>query len=453
MSSNNMRTIMELIVAMDRNCGIGYDGNIPWHSPEDFKFFRKKTLDRTLIVGRKTAQILPSLDRRRILCLTRGTPKTERWNNEVTIIKSLSEAEGDLIVAGGAETYREALLKPDYISKVYLTIIKGEYRCDTYFDMDWLKGFKTSFLHISRETGNHYLTLERGNSSESQYLELLDKVLREGNQRQGRNGPTRSLFLNHFKFDLRQGFPLLTTKKMFLRGILEEFLFFLRGDTDSSSLSQSNVKIWEGNTSKEFLASLALPYAEGVMGPMYGYQWRYFNAPYEVNEEGRPLQPEGGIDQLSQVVKLIRECPNSRRIIMTAYNPAQAESGVLYPCHSIVIQFYVEGDFLDMSCYNRSQDLFLGVPYNIASSSLLLLVVASITNKIPRFMHMIMGDTHLYESHLTQARVQTKRIPFSFPTLELPAIQDLSDIPSLKASDFKLLNYSYFPTIKAPMIA
>ena len=467
---------MELIVAMDSRNGIGYKDRLPWCCFEDLKYFRETTLNRPIIVGRKTAQSLPALKLRRVLCLTRGSPDTSMWKNDVTFIRSLDsdpnlrdiETKETVIVAGGAEVYRTAL-EAGRVRRVYRTIIRGVFESDTYFDLKWLRGFMVTKEEVSSNTGNTYQVLEpavlrirllgrgepqhRHAGSEHQYLELLNDVYAAGARREGRNGATRALFMSTLKFDLRTGFPLLTTKKMFMRGILEEFLFFLRGDTDSASLSKARVKIWEGNTSEEFLAAQSLPYAPGVMGPMYGYQWRHFNAPYRLDSEGRPLQPKGGIDQLANVVHLIKNDPHSRRILMTSYNPAQAPQGVLYPCHSITIQFYVQDAYLDMSCYNRSQDLFLGVPYNIASSALLLSVVARLTSKIPRHFSMIMGDTHLYECHTDQARLQAKRIPYAPPSLEIPDIESLNDIPKLKASHFKLRNYKSHKSIKAMMVA
>jgi thymidylate synthase/dihydrofolate reductase len=445
---------MELIVAIDSNNGIGYKGEIPWNSREDLRYFREKTLDKTLLVGRKTVEKLPHLSRRNIICLSRNpTTNTREWLNKVILVPDMDSIREPVIVAGGAQVYKEALSKKGFLSRVYLTVIKGTYDCDTYFDMEWLKDFIIVEKVVSQDSGNEYLTLVHKKHTEHQYLALLREILDFGTMREGRNGITKSLFMNNFKFDLRDGFPLLTTKKMFFRGILAEFIFFLNGATDSTALSDAGVRIWEGNTTKEFIESRGLPYAEGVMGPMYGYQWRHFNAPYSLNDDGKPKDPVGGIDQLANVVNLIKADPHSRRILLTSYNPSQAEEGVLYPCHSIIIQFYVDGDFLDMSCYNRSQDVFLGVPYNIASSSLLLMIVSKLTQKTPRYLIMTMGDTHLYESHLPQAEIQSKRIPYRFPTLTIPDIKDLNDLKNLKTSDFTLLAYLHHRTIRAPMIA
>ena len=297
----------------------------------------------------------------------------------------------------------------------------------------------------------HYI-LERTEHGERQYLELMEKILLNGIWKTGRNGLTIGSFKNDFTFNLQNGFPLLTTKKMFLRGILEEFIFFINGETDSTILSEKNVKIWEGNTTREFIESRNLNYAQGVMGPMYGYQWRFYNAPYKVDESGKPIPSEGGVDQLANVVELIKNDPNSRRILLTSYNPCQSEEGVLYPCHSITIQFYVEDDYLDMFCYNRSQDLALGIPFNIASSSLLLTVVAKLTRKQPRFLHMTMGDTHIYDNHVLDINFQLDRRPYKFPTLSIPELNGVEELKQLSASDFILSNYIYHPSIKMNMV-
>ena len=217
------------------------------------------------------------------------------------------------------------------------------------------------------------------------------------------------------------------------------------------SLSEKKVKIWEGNTSKEFLKSKNLDYAQGVMGPMYGYQWRNFNGKYMLDSNKKPIKQKTGIDQLKNVINLINNDPTSRRILMTSYNPEQAEDGVLYPCHSLIIQFSVEDDYLDMFCYNRSQDLFLGVPYNIASSSLLLTIIAIVTNKIPRYFHMTMGDAHIYNSHIDAVKQQLNEslIPYKFPTLE---IDNFEDFELLEYKDFHLINYNCHGIIKANMV-
>lgn len=447
---------MRLIVAVDKNFGIGLNGKLPWYIKEELKLFKELTKGKILIMGKKTVEKLPNLPDRKILCLTSNKDINDLhsqfyFQNDVKCINYLPESNQELFIAGGQSIYKQALEKENYISEIYISILKNSYDCDTFFDRKLLDNFVIKDSKEYEEFTFYYM--KRTNDGEIQYLNLLSKIIKEGNDRNTRNGLTKSIFNHQFKFDLRNGFPLLTTKKMFLRGILEEFLFFLRGDTDTTILSDKKVNIWKGNTSKEFIINLNLPYAEGVMGPMYGYQWRFFNAEYKLNEEGRPIKPENGIDQLDNVVKLIKEDPCSRRILMTAYNPSQADEGVLFPCHSVMMQFYVENDYLDMYCYNRSQDSFLGIPFNIASSSLLLMLVAKLTDKKPRFFYMAMGDVHIYESHIQIINKQIDRLPYKFPELSFPDIKQLDDINNLSVKDFTLEYYKSHPTIKAEMIA
>jgi dihydrofolate reductase/thymidylate synthase len=276
-------------------------------------------------------------------------------------------------------------------------------------------------------------------------------VLNNSVERKSRNSVVKSTFFKNMTFDIRNGFPLLTTKKMFFRGIVEELLFFIRGQTDSNILESKGVNIWKGNTSREFLDSLNLRgRKEGIMGPLYGYQWRYFNSKYD-ETTGKPL--EKGIDQFQNVIDCIKNNPESRRILMTDFNPEQANEGVLYPCHSIILQFYVDGDMLDMSCYYRSQDLFLGVPFNIASSALLLCIVSKICNKTPRYLHICMGDVHIYEHHYEQVKIQCDRQAYVFPTLKIKNISSIEEAENLTYKDFILENYRSHPIIKAEMIA
>ena len=181
-----------------------------------------------------------------------------------------------------------------------------------------------------------------------------------------RNAKTYSIFDNSITFDMKDGFPLLTTKRMFWKGIVEELLFFIRGDTNSKHLEDKGVRIWQGNTTQEFIDNIGLPYQEGDMGPMYGFMWRHFGADYTGCNTDYTNQ---GFDQLSKIVEEIKTNPHSRRILMSDFDPSRAHQGVLYPCHSLVLQFYVrDGKFLDVKMYQRSVDSFLGEPFNIAST-------------------------------------------------------------------------------------
>lgn len=329
--------------------------------------------------------------------------------------------------------------------------------CEDFIPEHW------SDFVMSEPIGNYtdltYTQFYKTSMGERQYLNTMKNILENGEKRIGRNGGTLSTFGQHMKFDLRNGFPLLTTKKMFFRGIVEELLFFLRGETDSSKLEEKNVKIWSGNTSAEFLKNRGLDYAPGVMGPMYGFQWRFFDGEYDVNEKGRPYVEKGcevrdSVDQLSNVIELIKNDPTSRRILMTDYNPKQAEEGVLYPCHSIILQFYVQDGFLDMFCYNRSQDFFLGVPFNIASSSLLQTIIAKVTGLTPRYFNLSMGDVHIYDGHIDAVKEQLSRIPYNFPEMRInKEISSVEDIEDLEYEDFIVSGYFSHSRIKSEMVA
>ena len=312
--------MVQLIVAMDENNGIGNKGEIPWRCKEDLLFFKEQTQGNVLVMGSKTIENLPKLQDRTILCLTKSNDRfndNEHFgNNDFTVIDSLDfvkefeHMDRKVFIAGGMQTYKSALEIPGLVDTIHLSLIKGTYECDTYFDRGLLQDYVIS-EYTNYDSFTHYLLKYSPNNSEKQYIELLKEILDHGVRREGRNGETLSLFGKHMKFDLREGYPLLTTKKMFLRGIIEELLFFIRGETDSSILSDKNVHIWEGNTTEEFIAKRGLLYAKGVMGPMYGFQWRNMNAPYKVDNEGRPMKPEGGVDQLANVISLIKDDPTS----------------------------------------------------------------------------------------------------------------------------------------------
>ena len=447
----------ELIVAMDKNGGIGYQGKLPWYNKDELALFKEKTVGKTLVIGRKTLENMPQLLGRKIVCLSRNSEChhffLNKWLDIPDIIENIGEIDRfpECIISGGRQLYEQTLSIPGYITKIHISIMKDSYTCDTFFDRKWLRNY-TICDEIEGNGFVHYI-LEYSPNGEGQYLDILSKLVEHNKWRKSRNALTCSMFKNDMSFDLRNGFPLLTTRKMFLRGIVEEFIFFVNGRTNTKELEEKGVNIWKGNTSREFLDSRNLPYAEGEMGTLYGYQFRHFNAPYYLNSDRTIYPLSGGIDQLANVINLIKNDPNSRRILMTSFNPSQAELGVLYPCHSITVQFFVEDNYLDMFCFNRSQDFFLGTSFNIASSSLLLMMVAKMTNKTPRFFHLTMGDTHLYEQHLDGAYTILERIPYKFPTLEIPNIKSLDDLPILKAEDFVLKDYRYHPVVKVPMIA
>jgi len=452
--------MFEVILACTKDCGIGKNNLIPWHCSNEMQIFKKKTIGAVLIVGRKTMDSFPRredsqpLPGRDIICISRSKNWTTSFTSATSFEDALNVAnrfypDKRVIVAGGAEIYDIVFKNYKHlISKLHISIMKDNVQCDTF-----IRELSLSEWGILEEKHHadftHYvMTYAPG---ESNYLKLIRDIPQVF--RQTRNGETTAVFGKHLTFNLHEhGFPLLTTKKMFFRGIVEELLFFLRGDTDTKLLEAKGINIWKGNTNRAFLDSLGMnERKEGLMGPMYGYQWRFFNALYD-EKTGKNLTP--GTDQLALVVDLIRKDPNSRRIIMSSFNAEQAFMGVLYPCHSLTLQFYVHDQFLDMFCYNRSQDLFLGTPFNIASSALLLTLVAKITNKIPGTLFMSLGDVHIYKNHYNLALEQSQRQPYAFPTIKITKdITEITDVEKLTFEDFFLEGYNSHPAIKAEMVA
>jgi thymidylate synthase len=260
-----------------------------------------------------------------------------------------------------------------------------------------------------------------------QYLDLLDHVLTRGAHKSDRTGTgTRSVFGYQMRFDLAEGFPLVTTKKIHLRSIIHELLWFLRGETNVHYLTENGVSIWNEWAD-----------ADGELGPVYGKQWRSW------------ATPDGGsIDQMREVVDQIKKNPDSRRLIVSAWNVADVARMALPPCH-LLFQFYVAEGRLSCQLYQRSADVFLGVPFNIASYALLTMMVAQATDLQPgEFIHTL-GDAHLYDNHLEQARLQLSREPRPLPTMRLnPAVKDLF---AFRFEDFELLSYDPHPHIKAPV--
>lgn len=258
------------------------------------------------------------------------------------------------------------------------------------------------------------------------YLDLLNRILTEGATKTDRTGTgTMSVFGNQMRFDLADGFPLLTTKKLHLKSIIHELLWFLAGDTNVRYLQENGVRIWNEWADPE----------TGELGPVYGHQWRSW-----------PDYKGGTIDQISQVVDLIKHHPDSRRMLVSAWNPAEVDQMALPPCHCL-FQFYVADGRLSLQLYQRSADTFLGVPFNIASYALLLQMMAQVTGlEVGEFIHTT-GDTHLYLNHLEQARLQLTREPRPLPRMIINP--DVKDIFSFRYEDFQLEGYDPHPHIKA----
>lgn len=268
----------------------------------------------------------------------------------------------------------------------------------------------------------------------NQYLKNLEHIISKGSIRKNRSGiDTIGIFGMMSEYDISETFPLITTKKMFWKGIVYELIWMLKGHTNIKYLNDNGVHIWDGNA--EFFYNKKIqdsPTEKGDLGPVYGKQWRDFN----------------GFDQINHVINQIKNDPDSRRIIFSAWNPSDIDKMALPPCH-VMSQFYIKDGFLSCMMTQRSADMFLGVPFNIASYSLLTYIFANICDLKPgKFIHSI-GDAHIYSNHINQVKEQINRKPFDLPVLHIN--RKINDINNISFDDFKLIDYKYHPSIKAEM--
>lgn len=305
-------------------------------------------------------------------------------------------------------------------------------------------------LQTQTETQTQTQTQTSPNAEEQQYLDLIKKILAEGKARPDRTGVgTIGFFGAQMRFSLENNnFPLLTTKRTFYRGIVEELLWFIRGDTNADHLRARNVHIWDGNGSRAFLDSRGFhDRDEWDLGPVYGFQWRHFGAKYVDMHTDYTGQ---GVDQLQNVIDTLRNNPYDRRIIMSAWNPADLELMALPPCH-MFCQFYVQDGKLSCLMYQRSCDVGLGVPFNIASYSLLTIMIAHVTGLQPgEFIHC-MGDTHIYSNHVEALQEQIQRTPRPFPKLYIRPGTQTESIDGFKFEDFELVGYEPYEKISMKM--
>jgi len=456
--------MFNIILASDNTDGIGLNNMIPWDIPQDIMLFKSLTssicgINKVIIMGYNTMKSLKHgyLKNRINIIITSkvienvNTEKiiyVSNFNNALETAYSLVGKDPSRIwVIGGAMVYRTAINHMD-LNLIYHSRINGDYNCSIKFILpqctiissdEIISGDKLDFtFNILKLTHNNI---------ENEYLKLLNDVKTNGDIRETRNGTTMSLFGRELVFNVTNSFPLLTTKKMFMKGIVEELLFFIRGDTDTTKLVEKGINIWKGNTSNEFLTKMNLPYNEGMMGPMYGYQWRFFGKPYNTN-----VKDDHYIDQLKNIINILKTDPTNRRLIMTDFNPMMVDEGVLYPCHSLIIQFYVIKNKLSIKMYQRSADMFLGLPFNIASTSLLLYIVAKLVNMIPDMVHISLGDCHIYDAHLDAVKEQLSRTSYILPKLTIPEFKTLEEVENSNWNDFIITNYTCHPAIKAIMI-
>ena len=447
--------------------GISSKGTLPWKdepwAKEDLHFFQKettKTKDPTklnaVIMGMNTWTSLPNkpLKNRLNVILTRkrGLPDEPgvwyRSNPDKTMQELVDEPLIETIfVIGGAEIYHA--LEP-WIQRLNVTEIQEEYpNMDVLFPVN-LTNYRLMDDPAIDSTGKlirkQYV---KNPHEEQQYLDLIRKILAEGTVKGDRTGVgTKSIFGASMRFNLRNGrMPLLTTKRTYWKAILVELFWFLGGQTNNKLLQDQGVHIWDGNSSRAFLDKLGYPKRdEGDCGPVYGFQWRHFGATYVDCKTDYTGQ---GVDQLKWLVNEIRTNPNSRRLILNAWNPVDLPQMVLPPCH-VLAQFNVADGELSCQLYQRSADVGLGVPFNIASYALLTHLIAHCCGlKTGELIH-VLGDAHVYLNHVEALKEQLTRTPKAFPTIQIASTAS-KEMDAIQSKDVELVGYQSHPGLKMEM--
>lgn len=481
----------QIVVAATKEHGIGKQGTLPWKLPTDMRFFKTVTSSTTasskrnaVIMGRHTWESIPEkfrpLPGRLNVILTRSGIITPTPPKGVLVSKSLGDALAVLarepyeeqvesvFVIGGGQVYREAMASP-LCQVIHLTEVDGDVECDTFMpavDTDIFRlwaasipllenGLRISFeTYVRRSPTKEVLPVQSLLSKsvleaheEYQYLGLIDDIIKTGAVKGDRTGTgTISKFGCQMRFNLRKSFPLLTTKRVFWRGVLEELLWFISGSTNAKVLHEKGVNIWDGNGSREYLDKLGLrDREEGDLGPVYGFQWRHFGAKYVDMHTDYTGQ---GFDQLKDVIHKIKTDPDDRRIILSAWNPDDLKLMALPPCH-MFSQFYVANGELSCQMYQRSCDMGLGVPFNIASYALLTCILAHVCDLVPGDLVHVLGDAHVYKNHVEPLQEQLKNVPKPFPRVQIKTAN--RDIDSFVAADFELINYDAHKQIRMKM--
>ena len=426
--------LFNLIFAKTLENGIGFNNKIPWHDSDDLKNFKKVTEGHIIIMGKNTHDSIgKDLPNRVNMIVT-------RYRTFEFIMQILSKDEykdKTIFVIGGALLYNYCIERYSHlIDKVYITLITHKkYQCDCFITQiheeekyNVIQEFYTSLHNRITEASQH-------NEDEQNYLDLIHKIIHKGNKRSDRTGiGTLSLFAEKLEFDLRDNrLPLFTTKFVSFKNILVELLWFIKGSCSLDYLHEHGCKIWDANVK-----------AKGQLGPMYPMQWRRCGANYIHDDVDCK---EGGIDQLRDMIKLIRTDPHSRRILISNYDVANLDKMCLNPCH-VLFQVYVTGrnnEYLEGIFYMRSSDTILGLPYNVCSYAILLHTVAYLTGKKATRLVAVLADAHVYLNHINAAMEQVSRTPRNFPTLHLEKgeLQQSIDIDELDLQNFKLYDYHH----------
>ncbi|KAG6711673.1 hypothetical protein I3842_05G067200 [Carya illinoinensis] len=501
----------QVVVASTREMGIGRDGKLPWKLPSDLRFFKDITTNTSdpgkknaVLMGRKTWESFPVESRplpgRLNVVLTRSGSFDIATAENVLICGSMASALellaappyclsiDKVFVIGGGQILREALNAPR-CDAIHITEIETSLECDTFIpavDTSVFQPWYSSFPVVENNIRYSFTTYVRVRSSADEslcqngdlvfdgssdsikfevkkfsflpkmlferheelvYLRMVQEIISDGTLKDDRTGTgTLSKFGCQMRFNLRKTFPLLTTKKVFWRGVVEELLWFISGSTNAKVLQEKGIHIWDGNASRDYLDSIGLTdREEGDLGPVYGFQWRHFGARYTDMHADYTGQ---GFDQLLDVLNKVKNNPNDRRIILSAWNPSDLKLMALPPCHMFA-QFYVANGELSCQMYQRSADMGLGVPFNIASYALLTCMIAHVCDLNPGDFTHVIGDAHVYRTHVRPLQEQLQKLPKPFPILRINP--ERKNIESFVAGDFKLIGYDPHQKIEMKM--
>ena len=481
----------KIIVACDSKNGIGLNNTIPWKLSKEIQYFKKITTHRTnplllnvVIMGRKTWDSIPDnykpLSNRINIVLTKTlTSKSNFTNlffcssieNSIDLLNSIKNVNLDNIyIIGGESIYREVLTNSK-CTKIYLTEIYNNYNCDKFFPeipnyyklvtisnfIEDNNEYYRNLVYYNTNTNTNTNTNNSNpyelweNKEERNYLDVMQKILTFGEKKIDRTKiGILSLFGESLKYDLRDTFPVLTTRRQFLRGVFEELKFYISGKTDNSILNDNKITIWNANTTREFLDKRGLShYPENDMGETYGFNFRHYGAEYKTCKEDYTNK---GFDQIDYVLNLIKNDPTSRRIIIDIWNCSTLHKAALPPC-LCKYQFNVnlEKQELDLIIYLRSSDFFLANNWNTCTGAFLVHMICNLKdiNLTPGTLTVFSADTHIYLSHIEQSKENIKREPRPFPKL---VIKDKKDkLEDFNYSDMKIIGYKPYKTISAKM--
>ena len=489
-------SLIACVVKHRNNLVIGKNNDLLVKLPKDMAFFRTITsnqiqeLPNIVLMGRNTYYSIQSeyrpLKNRLNFVLTKDPVYLKKYplpkhikhlsTNNVYFITLLQFQEfyikfnPNVFVIGGGQIYETFINNKVFlIDKMYITEVKGlKITDDTnlitmpHFDFRYkLIGYSEKYNESKNNISYRILTYKYVNqgTQEHLYFDLASNILRNGKEREDRTGTgTISLFGTQLRFDISSSIPLLTTKQVPFNSIVKELLWILQGNTDAKILQRQNVTIWDGNTSREFLDNCGLEhYPEGVLGAGYGFQLRFQGAKYSpafADTNKCDTSKIGGVDQLQYIEYLLLNDPFSRRIMFSYWNPSDFDKTALLPCH-VMCQFYVTEEkcekYLSCMFIMRSNDIFLGNPFNLVFYSLLTYILAKRCNMKPKELVYTCGDTHLYKNHLTKVKEQLTRVPRPLPCVKLDESIKTKDWKDITIEDFDLIGYFSHPSIKAPM--